>query len=261
MKITPYNQIVKLIPSSWNEITVDHYQFILESKFEDDDGFFSKKIKALEILCGLDDDDSLIEELNIQELKTLINKISFLNTLPQKVNHSIDGYILIKFDKIKVGQYIDIEFWIQNIDENLHKIISALYLKTKVDEWGNVEYEPYKFDIDIRSQEFSDKSMGLVYGAVHQYLLWREGFIENNKSIFTKEEANDDDDEYTKYLSSEEIEDLKKDEEKEKTKQKYAWPYFLYQLVDGDLLKMKEMFDLNMLYVINMFKMRKLFEN
>lgn len=259
MKETAYQKIIKLIPASWDEITVDHYQFILESEFEEDDGFFSKKIKALEVLCGLEEGDELIDELSIAELKELVSKIEFLNTLPQKVNNSLADYTLIKFENIQVGQYIDIEFWIENINDNLHKIMAALYLKTRTDEWGNLEYEPYKFDINKRADEFTVNSMSVTYGAVDAYLKWRENFIQSNQSIFqgeTKEEELDE-----SMLSKEEIEELKIDEEKEKTKQKYAWPYFLHQLADGDLLKMKDMFDLNMVYVINMFKMKKLFEN
>jgi len=259
MMKTPYQQIIDLIPNSWDDITVDHYQFILESEFEDDDGFFSKKIKSLEILCGLEEGDELIDNLSLDELKDLISKIEFLNVLPQKVTSSFNGYTLIDFNKIKVGQYIDIDFWIGDINKNLHKIMSALYLKTKVDEWGNTIFEPYEFDINKRSDEFTVNPMSVTYGAVGSYLQWRERFIEDNKSIFIQEKIDDDLDE--SMLSKDEVEELKMDEEKEKTKQKYAWPYFIYQLANGDLIKMKSMFDLNMVYVINMFKMTKLFEN
>lgn len=255
------DKIINLIPASWNEITIDQYQYIQEIQFDEDDGFFSKTIKSVQALCGLDDDDEIFDELNVKDLTVLGSKIEFLKTLPQKVTDYVDEYMLIDFNNITVGQFVDIEFWIENTEENLHKILCVIYQRTKSDEWGNIEFEPYKYDVNKRSESFSYMSMGKVYGGFNKYLQWRENFIEQNKSIFESRDEEEIDETSMSMLSQEEIDDIKKDIEKEKLKQKYAWPFFLHQLAEGDILKMKEMFDLKLLYVINMFKMRKLFEN
>jgi hypothetical protein len=250
-------QIINQIPSSWRDITVDHYQFINEVQFESEDGFLSKTLKAVEVLCGIHEDDDVFDELTVSDIKTLSTRIDFLKHLPTNVNFEIDNYSLINFNKITCGQYIDIEFWLEDITPNLHKIMATIYQQCKYDEWGNKIYEPYIYDINKRSEVFSELPMSNVYGAVDYYLQWREKFIEDNKSIFEKEDADDEQD--LNMFSKEEQEEIKQDIEKEKIKQKYAWPYFLHQLADGDIVKMKEMLNLNLLYVINMYKMKKLF--
>lgn len=261
MSKQPIDKIIDLIPKNWDEITVDQYQFIHEIQFEEDDGFFSKTIKTVQALCGLYDDDELFDELKINDLKVLNIKIDFIKNLPQKVIGSLGEYRLINFNDITVGQFVDIEFWIKDTEKNLNKILCVIYQKTKLDEWGNVIFEPYKYDVNKRSEVFSYLGMGEVYGGLNEYIKWRENFIEQNKSIFESKDEEDLDETSMSMLSKEDVEEIKKDIEKEKLKQKYAWPYFLYKLADEDILKVKEMFDLKLVYVINMFKMKKLFEN
>lgn len=255
------NKIIDMIPSSWDDISVDKYQYTHEIQFEDDDGFFSKTIKTMQIICDIDDEDDVFDDLKLDDIKILSSKLNFIKSLPQKVNNSVNEWSLIDFNNILVGQFIDIEFWLKNLENNLHKILSVIYQKTKEDEWGNIEFEPYIYDINKRSEIFSYISMGKVYGGLSLYLQWRENFINQNKSIFESKDEEELDETSMSMLSKEEIDEIKKDIEKEKLKADYAWPYFLYQLADGDIVKMKEMFNLKLLYVINMFKVKKLFEN
>jgi hypothetical protein len=246
------------IPVSWQEITVEEY---VELKLLDVNelGIIGLQLERFCILAGITNDDDRIEDIDIDELDEVYQTLYFLNTTPNPNPKEIVGdYRLININKISLGEFIDIDSFLQNnMYENLSKILSILYRKHKVDEWGEIQYEPYGFDLNLRKDNYDSLYIYDVYGAIEEFIKFRELIINTYTVIFSTDN-NDDDltDEEKEGLGEEEIEEINREIEKGKKKSQFAWPSLAYDLAGEDIIKMREIFKLPLTYVLNMIVMK-----
>lgn len=125
-------------------------------------------INQLSIL--LDEDSSDIENMPISELLEEFKQWSFLKELPEEKNNlliKVDGkqYGLIDFNKMTLGQMVDIEEYVSDgLMKNMHKILSVLYLPVSSYNYitKKIVLESYEPDKD-RQEMFLTLTMDIIY--------------------------------------------------------------------------------------------------
>ena len=136
--------LLNKIPNNWDEVYLD--QFIELIKINDKDlGFYEKHIEILSILTDTLPTDEFWEDIDVSELNSCISRLKWLSLEPTN-SHSkiIQGMECIDINKLSFGEFIDIDYlYAEDRYDNLNKICSILYRKTKYDEWENLIYEPY----------------------------------------------------------------------------------------------------------------------
>lgn len=244
--------LYNLLPKSWNEVTVAQYIEIkeLENEFEG----FELLVEKLALLLDTSSDDELLD-ISVDEVISIFGKISWINKEPtEKFIKNIGDYSVKDLDKLNLGEFIDIEHFIQKFS-NLHKVCAILYKQTKTDEWGNIIEEPYLYDIETRAKFFLDKPITACYGIYSNYAFWRNNFMEVYEGLFNDPKSNEIEDEET--LDPEELQEIKKEIKDEADRVKWSWESTLWKLSGHDITRYKDLFDVSLILVFNTLGMIK----
>ena len=140
MKVTLQKGKKKLyfnIPASWNELTLGRYMRLMKTiKESKDDKEIEQVVKILN--CISDIPKKEIYGLDIKSVGILGNHIkTFLETEP---NDELEHFITVedvqygfhpKLVDMTIGEFVDLETYTKDINENLHKILSILYRPVK----------------------------------------------------------------------------------------------------------------------------------
>lgn len=152
----------------WHEVTVGQYQEIASITYEDPTD------RMLEIVSILvDEDPDEIRKMDLTSLAKIINHLAWTNTIPEDANYKpiiyIDGIeygCISRLTDLTVGDWIDLEHYVMDLNNNLHNLFAILYrpLITAFNDrdrlLDNVD------DFDSRAKLFQDKAMiEDVYGA------------------------------------------------------------------------------------------------
>jgi hypothetical protein len=151
---------------SWNDIKLYQLQELDTLPTYEDE--LDLVINQLSIL--LDEDPSYIENMPISELLEEFKQWSFLKELPEEKNNlliKVDGkqYGLIDFNKMTLGQMVDIEEYVTDgLMKNMHKILSVLYLPVSSYNYitKKIVLESYEPDKD-RQEMFLTLTMDIIY--------------------------------------------------------------------------------------------------
>ncbi len=237
------------LPQSWNQITLNQFIELAKLDEKDFDSIFEMQVELLSVLT--DEDPEEFYDLEIDELKALIEPLKFLRQEPRvKVTKQIDKFTFKPFEKITLGEFIDTDYFtVQDKIGNIPIICAIFYRQTKLDDWGNHVFEPYKYNIFERAEMFKEIPITSVFGVVHEYLKFRDNFTKQYENLFAPQF---DEDENTNELTPEE----KKEVENEKKKSKYAWESLIYNLANEDLTKVDEITNLPLTFVFNMLSMK-----
>jgi len=242
------SQEIKL-PKSWDEIYAD--QWVELKKLDDEESsFFIRKIKILAILTDTLPDDEKWEDLDVEELTKLIDEIKWLKYEPSnEFKKIIDDFTCIDINKLKLGEFIDLEyFFSESYIDNIFKICAILYRKTKKDEWGHLLYEPYHLiDINERSKYFEDLPISYIFGIIKYYLDFKETIISTYQLLFEPIiNENEIEEEIIEY-DPEEQEQIKKEE----ILTKWGWENVIYKLSNSDITKYDDITNLPLIFVLN----------
>lgn len=250
------------VPKTWDEITVSQFielNSIDLSQFESE---FYLNLEKLAIVTNTSADDECWEEMNVLELNKIIqNSIFLFSAPPNKFKDKIDDFIILPFNKLTIGEFIDIEYFMSNnIIDNFTKILSIFYRKHKIGEWGETIIEPYSvIDMNKRKEEFEDYPITYVFGIIDAYIQFKNDFtakynalfepvFDDSEQEFSEEELMNDP------ILQHELEEEKKLEEKHK---KWSWEKLLFSVADGDITKISEVTELGLIYVFNMISMKR----
>jgi hypothetical protein len=235
------------LPKSWNDVTVE--QYIEARKSVNMDSNFESQLELLGVLADVPTED--LEDLELDEFSALLAKISFVQSEPNKMPaQSILGYQLKPLNKIKVEEFLDLEYYVtKDYIEYLPIICAILYKQTRVDEWKHLSYEPHEYDLEERSKEFLNLSINSVYGVVTSYLQWRENFLNTYSNLFDEPITEED-------LQEVEPED-RKELEAEMQMSKWAWEKTIYILANEDITNMEKVLGMNLIFAFNMLSMKK----
>jgi hypothetical protein len=237
-----------IIPKSWNDVTLYQYQELLKSMRNGED-----MLDIFSILLNTTPDDPIIEDMDYDEVKKEIDELGWLKLEPiGQLNSKIDEYTIKSFKNITLGEFIDIEHYYIEAVDNLHIISSILYRKQMIDKWGNIEWEPYEYNIESRSEIFLDQPITKVVGVLNGYIDFRTKFLNSYENLF--QESNNDD--FEELTGREKI-DAQKEEMENKAKSKWSWESILLGLSNNDVTKFDDLFKTSLILVFNTLSAKK----
>ena len=155
------------VPTEWKDITIAEFQRYLQiakskRKTRDDE--------IIALFCKVD--KNLVKKIKLKDKNILVNKINtFINTknetkLQKRVTFKGKDYGFVpNLSKITTGEFVDIEEYGRNINENLHKVMSVLYreIDKEVNEFYSVKpYDPNELEIN----KFKDFPMSTTLSAI-----------------------------------------------------------------------------------------------
>ena len=205
----------------------------------------------IDVLSALTDSDiSEFEELDIDELTVLTEQIKWINSEPSKrYKNKLDKYVLKPFNKISLGEFIDLEHYFSNnyLDHFCH-ILALLYRRTSKNVYGDDIIEPYNYSPSDRLDWYLDYKITDVYGLIPEYIKFRENFTNTYTNLLVDVVADDEvlDD-------ADEI----KEQKREQQKQKFAWESTIMALCNDDLSKFNDILDMSAVLVFNILGMKK----
>jgi len=175
---------------SWKDVKLRQLQEIsLLGEFEDKT---DEMISALSIL--LDKDPADIENMPVSDIHLEFNEWSFLNIKPEpklipivKVNNR--EYGICDLSKITMAQLVDIEeYFSEGLIENLHKILSVIYLPIKRKKWLGKGYDVEKYKpSDERKEDFLDATMDVLYPTALFFFSGVMNYIKSSASSLMEE--------------------------------------------------------------------------
>ena len=238
------------IPKSWQEINVAQYIEIFQLQENEFESLLDYEIEILSIL--MDEDPETFLDLDFDELNKVIDQVKWLKVQPRnRIKKELNDYSLINIDKLKLGEFIDLEhFFSNNYVTNLPKICAIVYRRTKVNDWNERVFEPYDFDLNERADEFYGFSVADVYEIIPIYLKWRENFMNVYSNLFEPVISEPDEDEEL------DPEDLKAEQEEAKFK-RWSWEQTIYNLANEDITKFEEVLRLPVVFAFNILAMKK----
>ncbi len=150
------------IPENWNEVSLGTYQEIANIKTESD----AIRLKeTIFLLTGVD-----ITKIPVTEINKITTNLQWLNSLPDDKNlktiiviDSVQYSLIGKFESISLGEWIDLEEFIKDHVNNLHKIMAVIYRPVI-----NGKLEDYDTEsLYTRAELFEDKMfIGDVYATM-----------------------------------------------------------------------------------------------
>lgn len=247
------------IPKSWDEISLSQYLELVNLKPNEFESEIDYNLERLCILTNTSNDDKHWEDMDYSEMVDLLGKIKFINNQPNvnKYKTNIDSLYLKNFESMTLGEFIDAEFFY----DNLQKFLAIFYRYKKIDEFGNESFEKYSdINLDLRANKLLEHPVTYYYGLINNYLKFRAGIYDRYQGLF---DFNND--EETDTINEEklieknpelknEIEEGKKIEEQQK---KWGWERILYYLANDDITKIDSILSLNLYFVLNMLSMKK----
>ncbi len=175
------------IPQGWDQVNLN--QFIELSQVTTND--IADSINIISILTDLDSDD--VMKMDTTELKSIIAELSWMNILPANIfKHTIkiDGVeygIIPNLNDMTVGEWVDLEEFINDYPNNLNKVMAVLYrpvIYNVNDTTRFIEKYDAKTVIE-RSVLFGDNMMiSDVYGASVFFSLTAMEFMRNLNTYF-----------------------------------------------------------------------------
>jgi hypothetical protein len=230
------------IPKSWQEITLE--QFIELSEVEED-SFLLSNMEIISIVADCDIEE--VEEKQPKEILEISKSLGWLRKQPPKVFSKVVGELKYRpLHLLTLGEFIDLEHYTSKGVKDIPMVLSILYRRSKLNDWGAEEFEPYKYSLDERASVFLELPVTSVFGAYSKYLKFRGDVMKSYENLFQAD--------------IEEVEDLDpedaKEEEKEKRFNKWSWERLIYDLANEDITKADHVTDLPLILVFNFLSMR-----
>ncbi len=236
------------IPKSWNDVTLYQYQEL--SKSIDGDMF-----DVFSILLNTTPDDPIIEDMDFDYVKSEIDKLGWLNVEPiGQLNNKIGEYIIKNFKNLTLGDFIDIEHYFEKSVDNLHIICAILYRKQLIDKWGNIEWEPYEYNIEDRGEIFLDQPITKVVAVLNGYIEFRTNFLKSYENLFQQNPIEDDE---IEELTGRDKIDAEVERLNEASKSKWSWESILLGLSNNDVTKFDDLFRTSLILVFNTLSAKK----
>lgn len=233
------------IPNSWKEVTVNQFQQH-EAVTEDDLETEGVEIERFQILTGATDEE--LDEMDFTGFAKANAGLSWMARKPTTYKKQVGEFRFKGFGLLELGEFIDLERLCERgYDKNLTAILTTLYRKTDIGDWGETLIEPYSvIEHETRRKEFLEMSMADVYGVVPAYLKFRNDFMARYAEEFGLEDDPEDDDEDDEPKTAQ-----------DKLKAKWSWELFLFNLAGKDLTKIEQVTQLPVAMAFRFAKMKR----
>jgi hypothetical protein len=250
----------QIIYKDWGNLPFSVYKELLEIKATSWESNIQMIIEESSLFIGCSPDDPLFDTLEVEQLYEIHKGISWCNSTPPEAFKSDIEYkeVPLKFidiNAITIGTFIDIEHFLKNDPHNLPLFNGFFYRQYKQDEWGNIEFEPYKYNIIERSKWFNEVPVPHLYAGFKKYIKWRDDVVSAYSTVF--EDPNWDQIEGEDQLPSEEVQQIKKEIEAEKKKAPHSWIGILLALSNGNIATFPQLFELPAILVFNILSAKK----
>ena len=245
---------MKVLQEGWDDISVKEYSEIQDIIRENNTTFK----RSLELLCYLTDSDEWEDMSTTAIIKAYLDckwlsQPPIINSIPQKIG----DYELKPLSKLTLAEWIDLDSSIIAMDNA--KIASLLYRKTKLDEWGNIVYEPYEYSLASRLELYEDlpiTSLGGLFSSVNEYrtkllTTYAELFDSYDDGALTEEEKD--------LLSEAEIKDIEASMKNDNRKKDFAWQKLLDDISAGNWSTIPKVLELPHSFVFNMRLAKKVY--
>ncbi len=139
------NEIIK----SWNQVSIEKY-INLYNLYKNESDEIEILFKRLGILLDLTYEE--VNDLPLSEYNDIKENLDFLNKEPNQSNYKqtfeIDGitFTLKEFNKFKLGEWVDMEYYQKDFINNLHRIINILYTNSENKDMSELLFK--KMDIE-----------------------------------------------------------------------------------------------------------------
>lgn len=220
------------------------------------DSAFEKMIYLVSIVHNLD-----IEEVSEWESSLLLEKYAHAQRIARpQLRHineiTLDNTVLklMPFNTIKLGQFIDLESYInEGKDANIHRIAASIFMAQSGGGMYEVECEEYsKINVEYRAQLIDELPINYIFGAVEKYLKFRDNFFDSY-DVFNDPLAgvnpNELDEEEMK-IYKEEIKEREKNSENQ-------WMVFLNSICDNRFELFDKALGSNLFMMFNQFSYLK----
>lgn len=241
------------LPRNWNDIS--YFQFLelvdIQDNIEE-----NKMIEQLAVLLDISPEDEMLNDLDVDEVFDIFSKLRWLQKpIPKKLEKKYDNKVLKDFSDIRLGEFIDIEYYLEkDFNEGKLALAAILYRSYKNDEWGNIIYEPYLYNPLERVDIFRSMSICSVEGLVEEYINFRQNFLKNYEQLFESSESFEEDFED---LEGREVAEMKKALAENKKKKKWGFEKLIWNLSEGDITRFDKIFEMKLILVFNVLSMRK----
>jgi hypothetical protein len=247
-------------PNSWNDVSVSLWQEFKEICSKEWESDIEFQIEVISLFWDVSPDDPFFNEITHNELLGHYKNFEWLGSTihqPPKEEIEIDGvtYFLKEFHTITLGEYIDMVEFLKRGEDNLGVICACLWRKCKKDEWDNLKYEPYTFDVNKRSESFKNIPITWCYGIIEKYVAWMDDVAKAHTSLFEPEGWDQIDGE--DQLDPQEAAQIKKEIETEKKLAPFSWLRIVWDLSSQDISKFDAVFNTPVILAFNTLSMRK----
>tara|TARA_R110002072_G_scaffold4072_2_gene28829 strand:- start:5481 stop:6125 length:645 start_codon:yes stop_codon:yes gene_type:complete len=161
------------LPTSWDEVSVAQYSKLMLAIEKEGTTEIELMIKSLEALVGID--GGILSRVPIKMLREAYKQLGELtsnmpsNDLSRVVE--IDGIeygIIPDFNELTLGEFVDLDNYLQDNYNNLNKIFAVLYRPVIERDGNSYNIEPYSLkNISDRRELFNNRlSIDTVYGAL-----------------------------------------------------------------------------------------------
>ena len=182
------------MPTCWDEVSIGQYSDLMKAIDKEGSSEIELMIKSLEALVGID--GGVLSKAPLKQIKAAYSELSDLtkvmptNELSRVVE--IDGVeygIIPDFDDLSLGEFVDLDNYLQDSWNNLDKIFAVLYRKVTNRKDVSYTIEDYSMDnIKDRRKLFKDRlSIDTVYGALVFFYTIGSEYIENTLSYLEEE--------------------------------------------------------------------------
>lgn len=244
---------MEVFQEGWQDVTISEYLDLQEIS-KNSSGLLNR---SLETLCYLSDSDEWEEEESGVILKEYL-KHSWLKSPPiNPTVQTVGDRILKPLSKLTLAEWIDLDSAIVN--NELTKIPAIVYRSWKKDEWGNIEYEPYKYSINERAVEYEITPITTLVGVITEAIEYRSKVHSSFSDLFEQYEDENLTEEETQQLSDAEIKTIQEDIKKDNEKKLFAWQRLLDDMSGGDWSVIPSVLDLPHTFVFNMRLSRKIY--
>lgn len=117
-------------PKSWSEVNLDKY-IKLHNLYKEEEDEIELTFKRLSILLEIP--YSQVEEIPLVTYNQMKEDLAFLQKEPNQTKYletfEIDGitFKMINLNGIKLGQWVDLEYYQKDFINNIHRILAILY--------------------------------------------------------------------------------------------------------------------------------------
>jgi hypothetical protein len=168
-------------PTSWNDVSISMFREL--ASLSPDLTTSQRVIQTVSILT--DTDPELVKKLPIHVISQIASELKFMDDMPIDdfaKEFEADGtvYRFTEPSKMTVGEWVDIEEYLKDINNNMHKILAIIYRETP-------EYFGYK---EERAKVMDAQSVTRIYGAMVFFSVFGAELYRSSKG-YSQEQMKD----------------------------------------------------------------------